>query len=217
VKHCTIETLARLVDALPDPESRAHLERCATCRSQLNALRQQRQSLADLPFPAVPAHLWPRIAAELARDSGSSLRIAANDGFVPRWRSTAWMRVAAVVIFLAGGASGSVVTRTMFASTSEKGGATEVDIVSSNPMTENSMDVSNSVDELARYLGDMPDSLQRDLVLRLSALEAVVSTTALAIRQAPGDPTLAAYHAAALNRRALLWQEVARGSGERWY
>jgi hypothetical protein len=129
------------------------------------------------------------------------------------------MRAAAALIFFVGVGSGSVVTRAMVAPTApqSKESGEVGDTSRAGTPSAASPKFASSAEELVRYLNDPANSVQRDLVLRLSALEGVVTTTELAVREAPGDLALAAYHAAALRRRALLWQQVAQGSGERWY
>src|SRR5829696_3019536 len=104
MKHCTPELLARLVDELPDAETRAHLDHCATCRVQLDALRKQTESLAGLPLPAVPRDSWRRIADQLAHSNGHAPSTAMFQSRIGRWRTPAWTRAAAALLFLAGAA-----------------------------------------------------------------------------------------------------------------
>lgn len=67
------ESISALADGTLDPAERprveAHIEACDDCRRLLDDLRALRREASALPPEALPASLWPRVAARL-RDQG---------------------------------------------------------------------------------------------------------------------------------------------------
>ncbi len=109
MEHLSGEALARLVDWTPEPEEAEHLTTCATCASELDALRTQTEDLRSLPALLPPKGDWDVLEARLrseglVRDPGLFGRL----GFAG---TPAWMRAAAAVaLFLGGTAVGAAVT-----------------------------------------------------------------------------------------------------------
>jgi hypothetical protein len=100
MSHLTLEDLARLVDDAPNAHEAAHLGSCAQCRAELDAMRDDVQSLSLLPDVAPTADGWAALEARLAQE-----------GLIHgRTRPAAWPHVmkaaAALVLFLAGSAAG---------------------------------------------------------------------------------------------------------------
>ena len=106
MEHLIPETLARLVDELPTPAERAHLEACDACALELDALRRQSDMLGRLPdmrpSPADFDALETRLAAE------GLIQVGSRAGYpelavTPRWTR----RAAAIAVFAAGGLTGA--------------------------------------------------------------------------------------------------------------
>lgn len=99
MSHLTLETLARLVDDAPDPTETGHLDICAQCRTELEALRADAAALRGLPDPEPPIAAWLALDQRLKREG--LMR--------PRTWATSLLRMAAVLaIFLVGSVVGAL-------------------------------------------------------------------------------------------------------------
>ncbi len=101
MQHLTTEALARLVDEPPDRAEAAHLEGCAACRDELQALRRQTAALAALgqaESADPPPEQWDAILAGLSASAGA----AATDDLVIRRRTHVrpWLVRAAAAVLL---------------------------------------------------------------------------------------------------------------------
>jgi hypothetical protein len=103
--HLTLEEIARLVDEAPEAREALHLAECPACREELEAMRGQTESLAQLagvhphePSPRAWAALEERLEAE------GLLRRPAR----PAAWSHALLRVAASLALVALGGAGGV-------------------------------------------------------------------------------------------------------------
>lgn len=113
-------TLLALGEPAPDRSTEDHLRTCASCRSEVEALREVvaigRETHVELDLPAPPEAVWSRIAAETGQEPAP---VAAVPPPPRRWR--AFLAVAAVAAVV--GASGAVlverVTRTTPAATEQ--------------------------------------------------------------------------------------------------
>lgn len=65
MEHLTRETLARLVDEVPNPGKDRHLEECGRCRGELKALRDQVMALRGLPDIVPPPGDWRALERRL--------------------------------------------------------------------------------------------------------------------------------------------------------
>lgn len=101
MSHLTLETLARLVDEAPAQEERAHLESCAECTAELEALRADAAALAALPDIDPPDTHWPGIRARLEHEG--LIRRSAR----VRWTVAIVRMAAALALFLLGGLAGA--------------------------------------------------------------------------------------------------------------
>ncbi|MEX1257159.1 MAG: hypothetical protein WEG36_06030 [Gemmatimonadota bacterium] len=97
--HLTTETLARLVDEAPSFEEAGHLESCATCTAELEALRAQTEALLGLPSLSPPGGSWSALEEKLCEE-GLMRRDAR---YAPR-PALPWMRMAAALVLFLGGA-----------------------------------------------------------------------------------------------------------------
>lgn len=111
--HLTAESLARLVDEPPSGREKTHLERCESCRDELEALVRQTRVLGTLPDPAPPEGEWEAIGARLTLDaSGRVVGASRPEPGAVADRSTRvrapWSVAAGLVLFLGGGAVGAL-------------------------------------------------------------------------------------------------------------
>lgn len=213
--HLTLEALARLVDEAPTADERTHLAECGLCRQELDGLREQTESLAALPKMAPPPDLWPSLRQEL-REEGLVVRTG-------RVRSAApWIRAAAaVVLFLAGGATGFAVRGAeggpgAVAGARPQGDSPGVLALDPTPVGDLSQDVERAQEVFAaaldRYM--MANSTEApDPAARLAALDNIVLTTAEALNESPADPVINSYHLTAVAQRNELLRQIA-ASGE---
>jgi hypothetical protein len=117
MQHLTTEALARLLDEPPGGEEAAHLETCAACQVELEALRRQSAALgrlADAPHLDPPEEAWTSLEARLRRErllgpAGASGRLARGwRAYVPGSRL---LRIAAALLLYAGGAATGLALR----------------------------------------------------------------------------------------------------------
>src|SRR2546427_10557728 len=64
--HCTMEDLVAVRDGEGSTGARRHLEDCAACRAELDALYQRVAQLKALPALRPPRDRWDVVRAELA-------------------------------------------------------------------------------------------------------------------------------------------------------
>ena len=103
MSHLTLETLARLIDETPDPTENGHLDNCKQCRDELEAMRADASAMQRLEDPEPPLVHWVRLEERLERE-GLMRRSW-------RWQPTMLRAAAAVVIFVLGAISASLLTR----------------------------------------------------------------------------------------------------------
>jgi len=135
--HLNPETLARLVDEVPSPGERAHLNRCRRCRDELDAMQVQTLGLSHLPDLRPPQGDWdslePRLRSEGLIGEGDS-----RPGSPPH-RNTSpdrgpfrgvrnrggagWTRWAAAVLLVLGGAGVGAGAVTVLADGTRGGGS----------------------------------------------------------------------------------------------
>jgi hypothetical protein len=111
MEHLTTEALARLVDEVPTPDERGHLNRCRRCRDEFDALQAQTMGLSHLPDLRPPRGDWESLEVRLRgegliraseewgdRGGAGSARRGQRSG------QASWQRVAAAALLLALGA-----------------------------------------------------------------------------------------------------------------
>jgi hypothetical protein len=103
MSHLNLETLARLIDDTPDPTETGHLDNCKQCRDELEAMRGDVAAMQRLEDPEPPVAQWLLLEQRLERE-GLMRRTW-------RWQPSAMRAAAAVVIFVLGGISASLLTR----------------------------------------------------------------------------------------------------------
>ncbi len=213
MSHLSLETLARLVDEPAEAAEAAHLEMCAECRAELDALRDQTSDLGDLPDLEPPPDIWPAISARLR-----------EEGLLREPRRAAgpsWLRFAAsLALFLAGGAVGFTVRGAPASEPADAGSisarlATVVDVDEAALLLEQTRTeyfaALNRYAELAEPIGT------GDLVTRAATLESILLTTGAALDQAPADPVINGYHLSALAQRESTLRLISLDPGEPWY
>jgi hypothetical protein len=103
MSHLTLETIARLVDDEPAAAESAHLESCAVCRAELDAMRDDVHALSLLPDMAPAPDSWDALEQRLAEEGLVRHRRFAGIGS----RQLGWA-AAAMVVFMAGSLAGRV-------------------------------------------------------------------------------------------------------------
>lgn len=100
MSHLTLETIARLVEEKPNAEETAHLDGCAVCRAELDAVREDVQALSMLPDITPPPDSWAALEHRL---EGEGLLVRRRS--VLAFPQLGWA-AAAVVLFVAGTMAG---------------------------------------------------------------------------------------------------------------
>lgn len=201
MQHLNDEELARLVDDEPTDEEVAHLELCATCSSELDALRLQTEMLRELPDLEPPAHLAARLRAVMALEG---LRLSS------RHRVRSSLRIAAsIALFVAGGLAGylgrGVVAAEAPASADRSPPTTLTE--AAQRVEEAEARYTDALAAYARLGGSIPAA---DPVSRLAALEGIVLMTGAALDEAPADPVINGYHLTALEQRDAILRQLER-------
>lgn len=101
MSHLSLEDLARLLDEPPAPGEAAHLEACAECRAELDAMRAELRELRRLGPLAPPAGAWDALAARLVHEGALAPRAG--------WGRPLLRLAAALAIFALGGVAGALV------------------------------------------------------------------------------------------------------------
>lgn len=215
MEHLTTETLARLVDDAPDADERAHLEACASCAAELQALSDQTRALASLPELLPPRDDWSLLEARLRsegllRDQGLLARLTLT-------RTPVWMRAAASVLLFAVGA----VSGAGWASRPAAADVAVATVAETSDIEEAAEQVQAAersyVEAMSQYRAILAasgaDDEAADPYSRYAALEHLVLVSQAAVRQAPGDPFLNGFLASALAERDAAAQLVSTSSG----
>jgi hypothetical protein len=92
-----------LIDEAPDPTEAGHLDICAQCREELEAMRADAAALSTLPDPELPAAQWIRLEQRLDREG------LIRRGW--RWQPVALRMAAAIAVFVLGGATATLLLR----------------------------------------------------------------------------------------------------------
>jgi hypothetical protein len=210
--HLTRETLSRIADEGPEPAARAHLDACADCRAELEAMRGLLAALRTLPEPEVPEAVWAgvvrRLVAEGRVEVGAGARRRPAHARLPSSRAWRWAyRAAGAAAFLAiGFAAGRWSASPPGV---EAGGASEA----ARPATvEDAVDrvaaagaaYREAVAALQGFQRGSPEEDARLLAERLAALDALVDASREALRVVPEDPVVNGYLYAALRERERL-------------
>lgn len=192
--HLTLESIARLDDGeMPTPDERAHLVNCQECREELIAFISQREALLALPRTGPPAP-WDVVHARLRRAG------LVSTSPERAWRHPARQLAAAALLLTAGVTAGIYMERRSgFVGLAP---TTDVEL----PETRASGD-ARVAEALATVAASSREPVA-DTISRLAALQAIVLTTAEALKSAPADPLINAYHIAAKSQRDALVDRV---------
>jgi hypothetical protein len=245
MSHLTLETLARLIDDAPDPTETGHLDICAQCREELEAMRADVSALHAMPDPEPSSAQWIRLEARLEREG----LLRRNW----RWQPALLRLAAAIVVFALGGISAAVLLRspnTEYLTSNERPAApvtqpaaqiNPATTLAENPISTPAPAVTaaapatrqpaRTAQEAAsqlrtaesEYLAALTQFTQLsgrmdegDPLARLAALESIVATTRAALGRAPADPVINGYHLTAVAQRDALLRQVS-ASGQTWY
>lgn len=215
--HLTAETLARLVDAVPETDEAAHLKACEACRAELDELRAQTEALGALPEIMPPRGDWKVLEARL-RSEG----LVRDETLLRKLglaRTPSWMRAAASVLLFAGGVgTGLALAPTTRLAKAEVGAperAASVDEAASAVRAAEERYVT-AVSRYRTLLAEEGGERPVDPLRRYAALEHLVLVSQAAVRQAPGDPFLNGFLASALAERDAAARLVSVGSDD-WF
>jgi hypothetical protein len=214
MQHLSCETLARLVEEAPSHLEAVHLEGCATCQCELEALRAQTHALADLPDLQPPAEQWRFLEARLRGEGLIRRERAARSG----WSRAPLRLAASIALFLLGGVTGAALTR-------GGGGETQDPALLAGSEIHSAEDAARLLREretaylvaLQRYSELSGDSRPADPVAQLAALEGIMLTTRAALEAAPADPVINGYHLMALGQREAVLRQIARTTENPWF
>jgi hypothetical protein len=224
--HLTLEALARLLDEQPTGEELKHLNSCLHCTAELAAMRDQVESLGNLPDVRPPQEDWDVLEARLLSEG-----VIQKRGWTPL-KSLAvtpgWMQAAAgMVLFLGGMGLGAAVVRQNAAQDAELTSLSDLMPVTSSLTPANLGQAEDAVRMAERQYMDAlmqyrtmrtasDDGYEpQDPAGRFAALDALVATSQAAVRQSPADPFLNGILISAMAERQAALQRVS-GSGE-WY
>jgi hypothetical protein len=223
MQHLRREELARLVDETPGHEERVHLDRCAACRDELDAMRDQTSLLAAMPLRTAPDRGWPLLRARLHHEGlldGTPNRPAAGSGARGLLRAATY-----IGLFLLGGASGIAVTRAAgppaggFASAAPDGQTVGAEAPTPDMATSRLREAEALyLDALGRYSQMMEGPRTgSDPAARLAALEGILLTTRAALEAAPADPVINGYYLTAMGQRDAVLRQIAATPADPWF
>lgn len=227
MQHLMIETIARLVDEAPSAEEAAHLDQCAECAHEVEAMRADVAALASLPMIEPPPTEWTALEDRLLEEGLVRRRAGSHAAWAP-----ATVRAAAsVAIFALGAVAGIGWTRGGLAVTGGNARAVaNLDaraagmdgslVTVREPRSPEEMRAlyrqaeAVYLDALAR-VSDLGDA-SGDPFARLATLESIAAITRSALAEAPADPVINGYHLTALAQREATLRQIATGRG-RWF
>lgn len=227
--HLTTESIARIVSDAPSSDEKKHLESCAVCRAELQAITEQTEAMGALPDLRPPAGDWEALEARLLsegllRSGGLSVRAA-------RWRSSGWLQAAAaLVLFLGGTAMGPLLLRPGTGEDpSGLGPPSGLELVPVNSSIQPASNLTEAaeavnlaerlyIDALVQYRQILDaqgePSLIGDPTSRFAALEGIVAAGRAAVQQAPADPFVNGVLVQALAEREAILRNASLTRGE---
>lgn len=102
MSHLSLETLARLVDEQPGALDKAHLDACASCRAELESMREDVAALAGLPDMMPSPASWDLLADRLREEGLMKADITPIRTARPRAYGILARAAAVAAIFLGG-------------------------------------------------------------------------------------------------------------------
>lgn len=211
MEHLSTEILARLVDEEPRTDEADHLADCEGCATELVALREQTESLGALPELLPPKGDWQVLEAQL-RSEG----LVQTPGVFQKLglaQTPQWMRAAAaVLLFLSGAGAGAMLT-----------GGAPADLEAAT-VEDAAFAVRTAEETYVRTMAHLQELVAReggnvgagDPITRYAAIEALVSVSQAAVRQAPADPFFNGLLASMLAEREAVMRLVS-ASGDNWF
>ena len=210
MSHLTLENLARLIDDTPDPTETSHLDNCKQCRDELEGMRADASALRSLDDPEPPVAQWLLLEQRLERE-GLMRRTW-------RWQPTVLRAAAAIVIFVLGGISASLLTqpkeREYLTQNTPNTGTVQQNAPVTNPaatLAENAIVNAPAPAAQIAVAQPAPARTPEEAAARLRTAEsdyltALTRYTELAGRAAEGDPLarLAALESIVATTRAAL-------------
>ena len=198
-EHLTLERLSAVLDEPhADSAAAAHLDACAVCQREYEAMRHMRMAISGLSELEAPDGAWHRIEAALPVASGAPAAVEIRPRRLGYGMLTAWpLQLAAALVLFAGGLT--VGTRLRQAGMTHEGppvassrtGGTVVPAVETRP-TSYQQAVSD-LEEL-RYrtvsAGADPADDPAAAATRLIYLDALVAASREALRESPEDPAV---------------------------
>ncbi|MEX2281978.1 MAG: hypothetical protein WEE89_05805 [Gemmatimonadota bacterium] len=212
----SIETLARLIDEVPSAEEAAHLDRCDECRAELEGLKADAAAMAGLPEIEPPSTQWLAVESRLAAEG--LLRPATRHAS-HRWFRPLMQAAAAIVIFVVGSYTGSLLGLRAADDTATVASAASVPVTADAAAAAVRAAESSYLTALTRYAELVQRADPVDPLARLAALESIVLTTRAALGQSPADPVINGYHLTALAQRDATIKRLASTSsaGQTWF
>lgn len=223
MEHLTTEVLARLVDEDPTTGEREHLEACQACRDELEGLRTQTEALGSLPDLMPPRGDWDELESRLV---GEGLIRVGPMGNRITLQATWTQIAAALVLFLAGTVLGAALT-------TGTPDALPGDLAQAGPLPVRQ---ASDADEATRVLEEAEQQylaalmqyrrlsgyedeggVNTDPVDRFAALEALMSASQAAVRQAPADPFLNGILMSTMAERQATLRQISASGGENWF
>ena len=228
MEHLSPEDLSRLVDESPTAEEQAHLDRCRGCAAELEAMQGQTAALAALPDVRPPRGDWDGLEARLRAEGLLREERRPDVGFDTQVvAATPWIRrAAAIVLFLAGAATGAGVMARVGLGADEgplaEGGSAAVTQVAAptdaGAALAQMQDAERAyIDALAHYrqlIGAQGGDELGDPATRYAALEQLVQAGQAAVSQAPADPFLNGLLASALAEQRVVSRRLAPTAGQ---
>lgn len=243
MSHLSLEALARIVDDGANAAETTHLEQCATCRAELDAMQEDVHALRMLPDMTPAPEAWGALERRLLNEGLIRARPRAVLSFSP-----ALQMAAALTLFLGGTIAGRTtapvptqlvtqappaVERTEGVAGSEAvqpGMPSSSITLASNNLSRNAQPVTAGeaavllrqteelyLTALTRYAELTMGAEAGDPVARLAALQSIVMTTQAALNAAPADAVINGYHLTALAQRDATLRQVAAATDDRWY
>ena len=186
MEFMNLEWLAELADREPTAEEQAILDEHPEWAAELDALRAQTEALGELPSLRPPRGDWAALEARLMSEGLIHTR---KNTWLSLPQAAGWTKVAAaLVLFLAGTATGSAFSGAAPAGPVLPGAATslaeaERAVEVNEQRYLNSLVRYRELSQTERDLGSLPHT--RD---RAEALDLLVQASENALRRAPDDP-----------------------------
>jgi len=221
MQHLNLEDLARCVDEPPTASESFHLSGCSHCAGELEAMRAQTRALADMPDLTSSGTQWPALRDRLMAEG-----LMVEPSRARRVSGSRLMRAAAAVtLFVAGAASGSLLSGSPSAEKGSGSTPTALDAMPPGGMAATSVEAVEQLREaehlylaaLTRYAELTQGGTEVDPLNRLAALEGIVLTAQAALREAPADPVINGYLLTAMGQREAMLRQISRSSAETWY